>query len=85
MRLGTGCRSTNGWSENKRKVYRKSLGNHMIEFNHPWFKRTASHKSGTIIDYVKVSIEGETTANLLLNKADNDFQNLSPQELLNWL
>ena len=36
-----------------------------------------------IIDYVKVSIEGETTANLLLNKADNDFQNLSPQELLN--
>jgi hypothetical protein len=70
-------------SGNKEKFKQNLVGNHKVKFNHPWFEKNGyPTEVEIIIDYVKVCVEGETTANLLLNTEDNEFQKLSPQEQL---
>jgi hypothetical protein len=84
VNLGTGL-PFHEWiiREQREKFQLELLGNHKIQFNHPWFAKNGFPKEvELIIDFARVCIEGETTANLLLNKEDNEFQKFSPQELL---
>jgi len=68
----------------QREKFKKNLkGNHTIEFNHPWFKKNSfPEKLEIVISDVTVLVEGETTANLILNDVDNEFHKYSPQELI---
>ncbi|NBI07605.1 ParM/StbA family protein [Senegalia massiliensis] len=69
--------------ENRTRLKKELKGIHKIEFVHPWFKQNSFPTSiNLIVDRVKVNIEGETTANLLLSKKDNEFIRKNPEELI---
>ncbi len=84
VNLGTGLPFHEWTIEEQREKFLKEIqGNHKIEFNHPWFAKNGFPTTvELIVDFVRVCIEGETTANLILNKIDNEFHKYTPQELL---
>ncbi|MCT4662707.1 MAG: hypothetical protein N4A40_12670 [Tissierellales bacterium] len=84
INLGTGL-PFHEWMipEQREKFKEYFLGNHIVKFNHPWFENNRFPTELEIrIGLTKVFVEGESSANYILNNVENEFQNKSPEELL---
>ena len=80
VNLATGLPYHEWKNENARNEYDKKLtGNHLIKFNHPYFKDLEIE---LVVERTLVLIEGEAILNLIIADEDNIFTKMDKNELV---